>query len=515
MNVRNFLKPGSYAYPIPLGVPMTLQYNVEGNIEKVFYGIGESIEDRTKEIMSFMLQHNTIPAKLSVAGGTTFVLGVLYTGDIPKKELALHQFQGEQYDKYRMNPEKFNFFAFDIDCTATRISGGLAKQSTLSMNKFNTLQVQMTPALPTDETISTWTSGQYWNFIPGICMAVFSEMSSPDYNVLNVQSIVVKKIEKITDETGCIKAIINSESGIILNVDYSEVVGKNIKAGDTLYLNYNNSIAFILHKNNDAVNDTISCEFCGRRFRVPHFGEVYCPDEHCLSRFYPEVQRFLKENGLQTMEYNRYKALVESHSITAFPDILLLPEYEDVKVDTSIDKILRSMISPRLIRSMDVLTMFANAMRNNIKSFIFYVDHPDRIRIDLSIQHPDLNRLIMWLSDDMNASDVKTIIMSKQFNIKKQDIRFEGAPIFRNKKYCITGNFVHGDYAEVMSILRSYSADVTTDFDQTVSAVLVGSTQENFNGEILRSARSIGIPVFDEVAFFSRHQIDEDLRNLV
>ena len=329
MNVRNFLKPGSYAYPVPIGVPMTLQYNVEGNIEKVFYGIGKT-EDRTKEIMSFMLQNKTIPAKLTIAGGTTFVLGVLYTGDVPRKELALHQFQAEQYDKYRMNPEKFNFFAFDIDCTATRISGGLAKQSTLAMNKFNTMQVQMTPALPTDETITTWTNSQYWNFIPNICMGIFSEMSDPNYTVLNVQLVVVKKIEKMTDESGCVKAIVHSEQGIILNMDYSEIVSKNITVEDVLYLNYNNSVSFVVHSGNSVANDSISCEFCGRRFHVPRFGEVQCPDPHCLSKLYPEVRRFLDGNGLQPMEYNRYKALVDSREITAFPDIMLLPEYSDV-----------------------------------------------------------------------------------------------------------------------------------------------------------------------------------------
>ena len=414
-----------------------------------------------------------------------------------------------------MNPEKFNFFAFDIDCTATRISGGLAKQSTLAMNKFNTMQVQMTPALPTDETITTWTNSQYWNFIPNICMGIFSEMSDPNYTVLNVQLVVVKKIEKMTDESGCVKAIVHSEQGIILNMDYSEIVSKNITVEDVLYLNYNNSVSFVVHSGNSVANDSISCEFCGRRFHVPRFGEVQCPDPHCLSKLYPEVRRFLDGNGLQPMEYNRYKALVDSREITAFPDIMLLPEYSDVCVETSIDRLLRSMVSTRLIHSMDVITMFANAIRNNVKSLIFYVDHPDKIRTDLGIKHPDLNRLVSWLSDNCNASDVKTIIMSNQFNIEKQDIRFNGAPIFRNKRYCITGNFVHGDYSEVMSILRSYSADVTTEFDQTVNAVIVGSTQENVNGEMLRSARNLGIPVFDEIAFFNKHEIDEDLRNLV
>lgn len=515
MNMRNLLKAGSFVYAVPVGTPMTLQYNVDGNLEKVHIGIGENLKDVTKEIMVFMIEKKTVPPHLKVAGGTTFVSGVLYSGAIPDAEMSMAELQNYMYEQYKADPGKYNFFGFDIDCTATRISGGLSMQSTLAMNKFNTLQVQTVPAVPTDETVNMWLHSQYWNFIPGLCMGFYCTITDPKYIPMNIQSIVVKKIERITDENGIIKAIINSSTGIRLNVDYSKIVNSNIAIGDTLYLDYNNDIAFIMHKKPGIVSDTISCDFCGRRFKVPHFGEVMCPDAHCLSKVYPTIQRFLSAFGLPTLEYNRYKALVDSNEITTFSDVMLLPEYKDVVIETTLGKLMRALISTRLIRSSDVLTQFADATQNNIKTFIFYLDHPDKIARDLNIHHVDTNRMVAWISDSENASTLKTLVMSENFKINKTDTRFEGAPILRNKKLCITGSFIHGDYSEVSAILRSYSAEVTTEFDADCSAVIIGGMQENTSGEILKAAKSLSIPVFDETAFFDRYEIDSDLRNLV
>lgn len=515
MNMRNLLKAGSSVYAIPVGTPMTLQYNVDGNLEKVHLGFGEDLKDVTKEIMVFMIQNQTVPAKLKVAGGTTFVSGVLYSGAIPNDEMSLAEIQAYMYDRYKDEPGKFNFFGFDIDCTATRISGGIAMQSTLAMNKFNTLPVQMVPAVPTDETVGTWLHSQYWNFVPGLCMGFYCITSDPKYTPLNIQSLIVKKIERVTDENGVIKAIINSTKGIRLNAEYSEIIRNNIGNGDTLYLNYNNDISFIVHKKSAIVSDMISCEFCGRRFKVPHFGEVTCPDQHCMSKMYPKIRAFLSAYGLTPMEYNRFKALAESNEITTFTDVMLLPDYKDVVIETTLDKLMRSMIPTRLIRSIDVMTQFADATQNNIKTFIFYLDHPDKITKDLSVRHQDVNRLIAWISDTENATALKTFVMSQNFKISKVDMKFSGAPVLRNKKLCITGSFIHGDYSEVSAILRSYSAEVTTEFDADCSAVIIGGVNENTSGEILRNARNLNIPIFDETTFFNRYGIDEDLRNLV
>ena len=331
MNMRNLLRPGSSVYPIPIGTLMTLQYNVEGNLERVYLGIGDDVDDRTKEIMSFMIQNQTVPAHLKIAGGTTIVLGVLYSGMIPEDEMNLRDIQKEMYARYKQSPDRFNFFAFNIDCTATRISGGLATQSTLAMNKFNTLQLSVVPAIPTDETVNGWLHSQYWNFVPGVCQGFYCMIADPKFSPLNIYTVIVKKIEKETDQYGNVKGIINSSNGIRLNVDYSDIVRERIVPGDVIYINYNNDISYVIHKKNTVVPDTIVCEFCGQKYKVPESGTVCCPDPHCLSKIYPEMQRFLGAHNLPMMEYNRYKALVDSKEITAFTDVLLLPEYKDLK----------------------------------------------------------------------------------------------------------------------------------------------------------------------------------------
>ena len=515
MHVRNFLKPGHQVYPIPIGTLMTIQYNVDGNVERVYLGVGDQKDDVTSEVMIYMIENQTIPAKLNVAGGTTFVHGVLYTGQIPKAEMDLKEFQYHQYTKYRQDAKVFNFFAFHIDCTATRISGGLSTQSTLAMNRFKTLNIQMVPANPTDETVMSWISGQYWNFVPGICMGFWDPIEDDKYTMLHVQIIKVKDVEKLTDDYGYVKANIKSTGGLIINYDYSDIVRNNVQPGDILYLNYHNKISYVIHKKNDVVPDVIACDFCGRRYKVPAFGDVYCPDEHCLSRMYPRISDFIHAMVLPYMDYSTYKKYADSGKITSLPDIMLLDEYKNVSIDTTFDRILRALIPVRFIRSTDVFTIFTNAVSNNLRTFIFYVDHPDKIGRDLSINHPDLNRLVMWLSDDANASDLKTMVQSSQFNVTKKDIRFDAPPIFRNKKICITGNFIHGDMADIVSILRSYAAEVVTALNSAVSFVITGDTGENISGEIVQSARAMNIPVYKETEFFQHYQIDDDIRNLV
>lgn len=513
MQVRNLLKPGHQVYPIPIGAFMTLQYNVEGNLEKVYLGI-EDKDDVTSEIMVYMIENQTIPPKLAVAGGTTFVYGVLYTGQIPKKEMDFDQFQYSQYTLYREHADKFNFFAFHIDCTATRISGGISTQSTLAMNKFKTLNITLVPANPDDSTVMSWLSGQYWNFVTGICIGFWDALDK-EYIKADMNVFVVKSVERFTDEYGFILANIKSSNGHVLSVDYSEIIRNNVHTGDVLYLNYNNQISYVIHKKTDVVDDVISCTFCGRRFKAPTFGNVCCPDEHCMSRVYPEICRFLKEFGFPVFDYETFKNYADSGKITSIPDVLLLEPYQNAVIDTTFDKILRALISPKLIRSIDVMTIFSNAVANNMRTFVFYVDHPDKIGRDLSITHPDLTRLVMWLSDNENASDLKTIIQSKQFNIVKKDIRFDAPPILRNKTICITGNFYHGDMSEIVSILRSYSAEVTTQFTAAVTFVVTGGTGENISGEIVHAARALNIPVYNEHDFFMHYQIDDDIRNLV
>ena len=89
--------------------------------------------------------------------------------------------------------------------------------------------------------------------------------------------------------------------------------------------------------------------------------------------------------------------------------------------------------------------------------------------------------------------------------------KFDGEPIFRNKKILITGKFVNGNLDDIAAILASYSAEVVRKFDPDVDCVVTGGQVEDINGTYLRQAKLRNIPVYDELSFFKTYEIDQDL----
>ena len=102
-------------------------------------------------------------------------------------------------------------------------------------------------------------------------------------------------------------------------------------------------------------------------------------------------------------------------------------------------------------------------------------------------------------------------MFSDNFEIISTGLKFEGAPIFRNKIIMVTGDFAHGSKEDVANILRSYSATVTFHYDDTVQCVLVGDSKSNIDGQAIRQARWDHVPVMDEADFFAQYEIDDDL----
>jgi NAD-dependent DNA ligase len=89
--------------------------------------------------------------------------------------------------------------------------------------------------------------------------------------------------------------------------------------------------------------------------------------------------------------------------------------------------------------------------------------------------------------------------------------QFDGAPIFRNLRICITGDFTHGTHEDIRSIFSSYSGKVVNDV-KDANVVVVGGTQTHINGPILKYAQNKGITIFDEYSFFDKYEIDKDLQ---
>ena len=72
------------------------------------------------------------------------------------------------------------------------------------------------------------------------------------------------------------------------------------------------------------------------------------------------------------------------------------------------------------------------------------------------------------------------------------------------------------EYREFVNILKNWKTEILNSFLRPYDEKkLSNAFCENINGKIVFGARSIGIPIFDEGDFFSRYEIDDDIRNSV
>lgn len=258
-------------------------------------------------------------------------------------------------------------------------------------------------------------------------------------------------------------------------------------------------------------NNILTCTYCGKRYEIPNEGPVLCPDVHCSSRLMQGIMRFLDVLHLPKYSEDIIDDWLKTNRVTCIPDLLLLDEYKKFEIKISITDLLKSLVPISLIPRDDVFMALGIACSNNERTLRYYIQNPDQISSDLGFQHTDLNKLISWLSDGCNASDINTLLNSPQICLVSAKRKFDGAPIFRNKTIYITGTFIRGSVSEIAEILQSYSATVTTQFSNIVDCVLTGGTQEDIDGKSVRAAKALNKPIISEDVFFNQYDIDTDL----
>lgn len=508
--LRNLLNPGELIVPIPIGVIMTLQYNRDGNLEKVYTGLKDERIDITKSKLIDFINNGTVPARIHIKNGTTFVEGVLYTGDIQTKKSWDDQGTLNEIllSKYSKNHEMFNFFGVNIISQALNIVGPTASTRYLKTCGFHTMNGFMLPIGDTDALVNTFIMSEMYPFLK-VAFGYYVFGNEEKYVDGGLNQHIVHKVRKFTDINGYIKAEIEFKDSK-LYVDYSDIVKYHISRNTTCILDSESSIVFCFGGNGIPAS-TIACDCCGKMLTVPESGLVQCPDAHCPSTLYPAVNQFLHKLSMDSMEPEKFAEHIEARDIFCISDIFGLDEYKDSKLHTTIGKMLRALIPFKLIPNDEIIEIFVNRCMNSADTVRYYTDNPDRIGTDLQIQHRDLNRLVCWLSDGYNATDLNALLVSSNIIYDDIDRSFDGPPIFRGKKIYVTGKFIHGSIIDVCMILQSYAAIATTAFSIDVDCVIVGGMNEDTDGSSLRIAEQQHIPIFEELEFFKQYEIDADI----
>lgn len=526
MYVRNVLKPSDFVTFVPVGISATLQYNDRGIIEKVYRGGRENKVDITSDILPCVQgsAKKPFPFKISLKGGTTWVSGVIYTtqtfithGELPD---CIHD---DMVRSYQDDPDKFNFFAGNVSSMAASFRGATHVRKWLSMSGFDVLPGSLVPRTVNSDSFLEIVNRSGFQFNPCHIAAYMIFRGNDCINVnTKIKQYVANCVHVFNDEYGNIKAKIEFKDTTDFSpvVDYSDVVKHNIQTGSRVVFDmYNNIVSSdcVDGKKRDKRSNKYVCTDCGLSFTVAESGLISCPNPECTSKMYPRICKLTKTLNMPLITYDSYRKLVKTKQILSVLDVFELSQYKELTISTTLAKLLQAIVPVTVVPKADVFTVLANKCTNNVDTFLYYINHPDKILSSLNIVNRDSQKLVAWLNDPNNATDVVNLINMPNIMIKLCDKKFEGAPLLRTKTIYITGKFVHGSVGDIIAILQSYSAKVVTELDSSdINCVIVGDSGEDINSVAVRTAKTFGAQIFTESEFFNMYQIDEDLQsNLV
>lgn len=518
MFAKTFCKPGAFLTVVPVGLRTTLQYNSNGLLEKVFVGYEETARTNVSDVMLPILKSSKlVPLTIPTKGGTTWVKGVFYTDKLFNTSGVLPMcIENDILEDMKTNPSSYRFYAGNVYSLAASFQAVMTIRNWLSMAKFEVLPGFIIPSNLTNEAFNRMVFTNRYPFkLPIFSGYMIYEGNKFRYLPLNMSQVVVTRVSRFNDENGYIKANLSTGSrDDNMTVQYTDVIKFNIHTNTLLVRNSKGKIMYSMttdSKKRDKRSNKLTCSVCGKVFFAPESGPVTCDDEHCRSRLYPQVNHFLKTLNLPEMSSERFNALINSGDLICLTDVLLLDEYRELDIITTLDKLIQSVVPVEVCSDSTIFTMFANRCSNSVTTLKYYLDNPSRLVTDLNINSIFVRRLVKWLSDGYNITTLTTLIESSQVKLLSTFKKFDGAPIFRDKVILITGKFLHGELSDIVGILQSYEAKVVTQYEPGVHCLLVGGHMENIDGKVIHDAKSANIPIFGELEFFNQYGIDEDL----
>lgn len=522
---KTFCRAGSLIYIVPTGLLVTLRYDAHGQLNAIFKGFisndeASSAPDDEKipdEFRQTVINQFLVPGSIKLTGCSTYIWGVFYS-DVFKS--AVGAVPECEYDRIIADiiagNIKYKFYIGNVDSGAAAISNPTSLNAWGRMSGFDILPSWLIPSDATDKSLKDFVSSNIhypfkYPLISGY--VVYEGATKPYFYHLSLQTVTVTSTVKYVNHSGFIRYKVQYGDDEWLYMNYPDSAFYNVQKKSQLVLDGETVIWSNTKSSNhsDRLAKRLVCKSCGKILDVPDSGYMTCTNPYCTSLLYPRIERFCKVLDLEVLSKDQFDKYVDNSDLQILPDLLLLPEFKDIKIKKNLWEIIFACLPMEVGLDRQWLIKFCNRCNNNYKTIKYYFDSPIRIYTEL-----DMNvsrRLANWLSEPRNIVELDTIINSDQIELLVKDkiMSFDGAPIFRNKTIYITGEFKHGSHAEIRAILESYSAVVVTEFDEFIQCVLVGDIKDGINGQAILSARELHLPIFNESEFFEKYEIDEDL----
>lgn len=523
-DIKNSSSTGAYIHPVPLGIQTTLHYSDKGILLKATY------EDDTKEIpfetLVKLTKADVLIQRLQTYKAACKVFGVLVA---PITEIKLNKCKGQLPECFypellklaESEPSTFKFYAFDMFVTDGQQLPAAAALNRLAMTKFRAMNglvisasSRLSETLRQLETIIDMVQPTLPLIVGLYVHNTANAMQSSDFKCGKVS-----KQSQTLDVNGYVHGKLRCDFGNgdeEVYVPYTQVIKLHLSNSSTVVLDDQNNIAYVSQPKlfYRVASPNVSCSVCGKTFAVDaNAGTVTCADEHCPSRLYPQICRMLAKFNMPKLDAETFKEYIKSKKIKTLQDIFTLPEYADLEVEITLSTLIEA-ITPVALLSGDASSISKFVHQASSASAVsYYIHNPSAIDNDLAVSKVFSTNFKSYWSDSFNVDTFDAFIELPQIIIVDSEKKFDGDLIFRNKLICLTGEFKHGSYDEMFSILKSYAGTPTVEFSTQINCVVVGHFGKA-DPNILERAEAYSIPIFKELDFFSAYQIDNDLEKL-
>lgn len=515
MYVQNVLKAGQYAQLIPMGMPVTLEYDENGILLRGYEGF-EGKKRIPEEVEDAIYDSGLVPTLISLRNGTTWVKTIFYTEEpvLFTGKYPCDMYQG-YFKMFLNNYDKFTAYGLCAESTVVNINGAVSQRTTLEANGFKTINGFLVPPNLDYKLFMNVAEDRFQFQFPIIAWYLAYEGIEPYFINTGLESKIVKRVNKSIDANGYIHGIIFFTDDDSIIVDYNQIVKYQIVINTHVILDMNRKI--IYSENTDAKarekrSSVIRCSVCGSKILVSEDEPTICPNTHCLSRLYVDISHMLNSFNLPVLTEKEYNSKVNKKLITCMSDIFLLENYKDYKIRVGLGQLLDAIVPVPAVRNRQIFILFANKCANNLQTFRYYLENPHLFDNDLDLRSHSAVELQKWLEDPENLLTVQSMLELDNIILQVTDKLYDGAPVLLNKRVYITGEFFHGSQSKIISIIQTYSGVATTYYDDSVDIILIGGKRENVNGHAVHKGKVRNIPVYEEQQFFEMYGIDQDIK---
>lgn len=484
---------GDYVYPYPIGLPVTLQYSDKGRLWKIFEGFTDFDTELTDRLIDTITQKHCLPLTIKAVGKVSYIRGIFipskslnYVNDVDFRDRQNVDVFIEAYNK-----APFPFYAFSISQAVKENITINQNEALLKLNGFEpmknfiisrnfeeaVLEKQMQLQIPEN-------SGK------AILGYVIRRTDRYLYYTENLTPYKVANVEKILVSDGKILGEICTTSDKIFYLPYSTVIKENIFKSSTLIYNDRKELKQIITSNHKR-NTIYNCVICGKPIDFLKYTE--CPDSSCLSHKYFKIKAICEACGAECISFETYKNAAIKKEILSLTDVLLLPEYKDAELSTTLEKLLHAYFGD--IPNTEDLDILCEKCDHNAISAVYYIQNPKEIQKDLGINNPYLVNL---LSNPVTAQELSLLINESNIHFKYTFDNIVMEDIVGKHIY-MTGTFTRAHAKD--HILDNYGI-----IDEKVTAetdmVLVGNNLHGTDNQQIEIAQRYSIPLISENTIF-------------